>query len=43
MKYRAHQAGANYIFKTTPGKGVCIELRIRHTGQSNDKCYSFTP
>jgi signal transduction histidine kinase/DNA-binding LacI/PurR family transcriptional regulator len=28
MEYRAHQAGAEYAFKTAKGGGVCIELRI---------------
>jgi signal transduction histidine kinase/DNA-binding LacI/PurR family transcriptional regulator len=28
MEYRAHQAGADYVFKTAKDKGVCIELRI---------------
>jgi signal transduction histidine kinase/DNA-binding LacI/PurR family transcriptional regulator len=28
MEYRAHQAGADYRFKTAPGEGVCVELRI---------------
>jgi signal transduction histidine kinase len=32
MQYRAHQAGAEYAFKTAEGEGVCIELRIRRAG-----------
>lgn len=28
MQYRAHQLGAEYIFKSTPGKGTLVEIRI---------------
>jgi signal transduction histidine kinase len=36
MEYRAHQAGAEYAFKTAKGGGVCIELRIRYPGQAKE-------
>jgi signal transduction histidine kinase/DNA-binding LacI/PurR family transcriptional regulator len=35
MEYRAHQAGAEYSFKTAKDGGVCIELRIRRPERAN--------
>ncbi|MDR0731270.1 MAG: sensor histidine kinase, partial [Treponema sp.] len=37
MEYRAHQAGAEYAFKSSKGGGVCVELRIRRPEQVKDK------